>query len=68
MSSRNPYRRYNIVEKGSNSKNTSSHNLYCHYCCKKGHTIEKYKFMRLFVPKGAYQWLPKCNQSFTNPQ
>lgn len=37
----NPYRRYSFIEKGPNRKSTSSHNLYCHYCCKKGHTIAK---------------------------
>lgn len=31
-------------------------------------TIEKCKFMRNFVPKGVFQWLPKCNDVFTNPQ
>lgn len=68
MPSHNPYIRYNFVENGSNSKSTSSHNLYCHYCCKMGYAIAKCKFMRLFFPKGAFQWLPKCNQGFINSQ
>lgn len=62
----NTYRRYNYFEKSSNGKITSSHNVYCHYCCMKGHTIAKCNFRRLFVSKGAYQWLPKCHHSFTN--
>lgn len=66
--SHNPYRRYTFVENGSNRKITSSHNLYCHYCCKKGHTIAKCKFRRLFVPKVDFQWFLRCNQSFINPQ
>lgn len=41
MPSNNPYRMYSLVEKSSNRKITYSHNLYCHYCCKKGHTITK---------------------------
>lgn len=63
----NPHKRYSFVEKGSNSKSTSSHIIYCHYCCK-GHTIAKCKFRRLFIHKGVYQWLPKCNQGLINPQ
>lgn len=49
------YKKYKYDQKDSNSKITSPHNLSCHYCCKKGHIIEKYKFMRLFVPKGVFQ-------------
>ena len=68
MTSLNPYRRYNFVEKDPNSKSPSSHNLYYHYCCKKSHTITKCKYRRLFVPKGVFQWLPKCNQDLINHQ
>ena len=54
--------------KDSNSKDMSHKNLSCHYCCKKGHTIEKCKFRKLFVPKGAIQWLPKSNYNLTHSQ
>lgn len=47
----NPYKMYNFVGNGPNSKSSSSHNLCCHYCCKKGHIIAKCKFRRLLVPK-----------------
>lgn len=36
--------------------------------CKKCHIIAKCKFRKLFVSKGTFQWLLKCNQSFINPQ
>lgn len=61
------YKKHKFVKKESNSKDTSHNNLYCLYCFKKGHTIEKYKFRKLLVPKGAFQWLPKCNLVFTQP-
>ena len=62
------HKKYKYAQKDSNSKIISHHNLSCHYCCKKGHTIEKCKFRRLFVPKGVFQWFPKCNLDFTHPQ
>lgn len=68
MPSHNSYRRYNYVDKSSNSKKASYHNVYCYYCCMKGHTIAKCTFMRLLVPKGTHQWFPKCNRGFTNHQ
>ncbi|KAI5432937.1 hypothetical protein KIW84_020302 [Lathyrus oleraceus] len=61
------YKRYKYVQKDLNSKSTSHHNLSCHFCCKKGHTIAKCKFMRFLVPKYVFQWLSKCNKGFTNP-
>ncbi|XP_050896206.1 uncharacterized protein LOC127102934 [Lathyrus oleraceus] len=45
------YKKYKYVQKDSNRKITSLHNLSCHYCYNKGHTIAKCKFRRLFVPK-----------------
>lgn len=51
-----------------NNKGHSPQNLTCHYCCMKGHTIEKCKFKRFLVPKGVFQWFPWCNQGFTSPQ
>lgn len=68
MPSYNPYKRYNFVEKDQNSKGHSPHNLTCHFCCKKCHTIEKCKFMRPFAHKGVFQCFPKCNLDFTHPQ
>ena len=50
-------KKHRHMHKDLNSKDMSHKNLSCHYCCKKGHTIEKCKFMKLFVPKGAVQWL-----------
>lgn len=68
MPSHNPYRRYNYVENSLISKKASSHNVYCHYCCIKIHTIAKCNFRRLLVPKGTHQSLPKCNKGLTNHQ
>lgn len=63
------YKKYKHVQKDSNRKSTSHHNLSCHYFYyKKGHTIENCKFKRLFVPKGVFQWLPKCNLDLTHSQ
>ncbi|XP_058766926.1 uncharacterized protein LOC131640543 [Vicia villosa] len=66
-----PYAKYSFVEKIakdsiSKSKQFHHHGL-CHYCCRKGHTIEKCKFRRFLVPKGIYQWKPKDNHVTTYP-
>ncbi|XP_058721912.1 uncharacterized protein LOC131593431 [Vicia villosa] len=60
------YSKYTFVPKVSTSKTAYSHHITCHYCCKKGHTIEKCKFRRILVPKGVFQWLPKCNNLCTH--
>ncbi|XP_050902822.1 uncharacterized protein LOC127115287 [Lathyrus oleraceus] len=62
------HKKHKNFKKGSNGKSTSHHNLSYHYCCQKGHTIEKCKFRKVFVPKGVSQWLPKCNLDFTHSQ
>jgi hypothetical protein len=62
----NPYQKYTYVVKNQVSKSNSHPNLNCLYCCKKGHIIAKCRFRRFLVPKGIFQWLPKCNQSFTH--
>ena len=66
-----PYAKYSFVEKipedsMSKSKQIHHHGL-CHYCCHKGHNIEKCKFRRFLVPKGIYQWRPKGNHVTTYP-
>ena len=37
----NPHKNYNLIKKNSNSLDDSHNRLFYHYCCKKGHTIEK---------------------------
>lgn len=66
------YAKYSFVEKipripMSKSKQIHHHDL-CHYCCHSSHTIVKCKFRRYLVPKGIYQWMPKCNIVSTHTQ
>jgi hypothetical protein len=57
----NPYKKYKYVIKDEEGKVNENVNFSCLYCCKKGHSIAKCRFMRFLVPKGIYQWQPKCN-------
>jgi len=57
----NPYQKYKYVIKDEDSKSNPNVNFSCLYCCKKGHSIAKCRFRRFLVPKGIYQWMPKCN-------
>ena len=57
----NPYQKYKYVIKDEDSKSNPNANFSCLYCCKKGHSIAKCRFRRFLVPKGIYQWMPKCN-------
>lgn len=56
------YEKYSFVEEipMRKSKWIHHHGL-CHYYCHSGHTIVKCKFRTFLVPKGIYQWMPKCN-------
>jgi hypothetical protein len=58
----NPYQKYKYVIKDEDSKSNQNEKFSCLYCCKKGHSIAKCRFRRFLVPKGIYQWMPKCNQ------
>jgi hypothetical protein len=53
------YKKHKNHKKDLNGKIISHRNLTCHCCCKKGRTIEKYKFRKILVHKGVSQWLPK---------
>ena len=35
------YKKHKNFKKDLNGKSITHHNISCHYCCKKGHTIEK---------------------------
>ena len=63
-----PHKNYKLVKKDSCSKGETHHRLFCYYCCKKGHTIEKYKFRCFLVPNNIFKWLPKSKNYVTHSQ